>query len=78
MHLPKPLARAHAKQGKAPAYLYNLTLDFPSYQHGKPAWHCADIPFFFRNTDKVEICNIPGVSDRLEENIFRAVINFCR
>ena len=24
----------------------------------------------------MEICNIPGVSDRLEENIFRAVINF--
>jgi carboxylesterase type B len=72
----KALARAHAKQGKAPAYLYNFTLDFPSYQHGKPAWHCADIPFFFHNTDKVEICNMPGVSDRLEENIFRAVINF--
>ncbi|HZJ57535.1 MAG TPA: carboxylesterase family protein [Clostridia bacterium] len=73
----KALARAHAGEGKAPAYLYNFTLDFP-YQYGKPAWHCAEIPFFFHNTDKVEVCNIPGISDRLEKNIFNAVINFAR
>ena len=46
--------------------------------HNKIAWHCADIPFFFHNTDKVEICGMPGVSDKLEEQIFGAFMAFVR
>lgn len=45
---------------------------------GKPAWHCSDIPFFFHNTDKVLICNIPGVSDQLEDRMASAWVNFAR
>lgn len=71
----KALTALHAKGHKAPVWLYNFTLEFP-YQHGKIAWHCADIPFVFNNTDKVEICNIPGVSQKLEKQIFGAVAAF--
>lgn len=73
----KALARLHAQGEKAATYLYEFTLDFP-YQHGKSAWHCSDIPFFFHNTDKVEVCNIEGVNEKLEENMFQAVIHFAR
>ncbi len=74
----KELAKAHAAGGKAPTYLYEFTLNFEGFQNGKVAWHCSDIPFFFRNTDRVEICNIPGVSDELEEKMFDALMQFAR
>ena len=73
----KRLAKLHAEGGKAKTYLYNFTLEFP-FQHGKIAWHCSDIPFFFHNTDKVEICTIPDVSDRLEKQIFGALMAFAK
>jgi len=71
----KKLAALAAEQGKAAVYMYNFTLEFP-YRQNKIAWHCADIPFFFNNTDKVEVANIPDVSDRLEAQIFGAVKAF--
>ncbi len=71
----KKRAQAHAKGQKAPAYLYNFTLNFP-IQHGKPAWHCSDIPFVFHNTEKVEVTTIPEVTKDLEQQIFSAVISF--
>lgn len=73
----KAIAKAHAAGGKAPAYLYNFTFNFPLWQN-KPAWHCSDIPFFFHNTDLVEYCGIPGVADKLEEQIFGAFANFAK
>ena len=73
----KRLAALHAKGGKAKAWLYNFTLEFP-FQNGKIAWHCSDIPFFFNNTDKVEICGIPDVSDTLEKQIFGALMAFAK
>ena len=44
----------------------------------KIAWHCADIPFFFHNTDKVEICSIPDVAEKLEAQIFGAFMSFVK
>lgn len=73
----KKFAHAHAKGKNAKAYLYNFTLEFP-FQHGKIAWHCSDIPFFFKNTDKVEVCAIPGVTEKLEKKIFGAFIAFAK
>lgn len=73
----KSLAKLHARGGKAPSYLYLFTLNFP-YQYGKAAWHCSDIPFIFHNTDKVEVCNIDGVSGELEKQIFEAAMQFAR
>ena len=72
----KRLAKLHAKGG-AGTYLYNFILEFP-IQHQKIAWHCSDIPFFFHNTDKVEVCGIQGVSDELEARMFGALMTFAR
>jgi len=73
----KDLAKLQAQHQQAPAYLYNFTFEFP-YQNGKTAWHCSDIPFVFHNANKVEICNVPGVSDKLEKQVFMAFIQFAR
>lgn len=73
----KELAKLLAEGGKASAYLYQFTLEFPIF-YGKPAWHCSDIAFFFRNTDLVEVANMEGVSEKLEEQIFQAAINFAK
>lgn len=72
----KLLAAMHAQGKKAGTYLYDFTLEFPMMH--KIAWHCADIPFFFHNTDKVEICSIPDVTEKLEAQIFGAFMNFAR
>lgn len=73
----KRLAKMHAEGGKKNTYLYNFTLEFPFMYH-KIAWHCSDIPFFFHNTDKVEICGMPGVSEKLESQMFEAFMAFVR
>ena len=62
---------------KTPIYSYLFTYEFP-IEGGKPAWHCSEIPFVFHNTDKVAVCNIPGVSDRVEERMSSAWISFAR
>lgn len=73
----KRLAKLHAKGGKSGTYLYNFALEFP-IQYNKIAWHCSDIPFFFHNTELVEVCQIPGVSEKLEAQIFEAFMAFAR
>lgn len=73
----KRLARLHAEGGNVGTYLYDFTLEFPIF-HEKIAWHCSDIPFFFRNTELVEVCQIPEVRERLEAQIFEAFMSFAR
>ena len=73
----KRLARMHAEGGNIGTYLYDFTLEFPIF-HEKIAWHCSDIPFFFRNTELVEVCQIPEVRERLEAQIFEAFMSFVR
>ena len=58
-------------------YSYLFTLEFP-YKHGKTAYHCADIPFVFHNTELVPVANIEGVSDQLEKQMFEAIIQFAK
>ena len=62
---------------EAPVYSYVFAFDFP-VNFGTPAWHCSEIPFVFHNTDKVAVCNVPGVSDKLEEAMFGSWLNFAR
>ena len=62
---------------QAPIFSYMFAYEFP-YDDGKPAWHCSEIPFVFCNTDKIMICNEPGVSDKLESQMFGAWISFAR
>lgn len=72
----KELVKSFAKAGGT-VYSYLFSLEFP-YQHSRAAWHCADIPFVFHNTEMIPVANIPEVSDRLEDQMFKAVMNFAR
>ena len=69
------LIKACAARTEAPVWSYLFAYEFP-VQNGKPAWHCSDIPFFFHNIDLVPSANVPGVSDKLQEQIFKAVMAF--
>lgn len=66
-----------AETCRARAYNYLFSFTFP-YDDGKPAWHCADIPFAFHNIDKVPICHRPGISERLQEEVAGAYVAFAR
>ena len=70
-------AEQKAAAGGAPTYSYLFCFEFP-IEGGKSAWHCSDIPFAFHNCERVAVCNVPGVSDKLEEQVFSAWINFGR
>ena len=72
----KRLIESFAEAGGT-VYSYLFALEFP-YQHGKTAYHCADIPFVFHNTELVPVANIEGISERLEHQMFEAVIQFAR
>ena len=60
-----------------PAYSYLFALDFP-IDDGRPAWHGAEIPFAFHNTSLIPVCGIPGVAERLEEQVCSAWVSFAR
>ncbi len=69
--------KAKSEVASAPVYSYMFSLDF-EYDGGKPAWHCSDIPFAFHNASMIPICNIEGVSERLEEQVCGAYVNFAK
>lgn len=71
----KQLAALHAA-GNAGTYLYQFTLEFP-LRH-KSAWHCSDIPFFFHNAQDLELYAMPGVTEKLENQIFGAFLHFAK
>lgn len=72
----KELIEAFAREGGT-VYSYLFTLEFP-YKYGKTAYHCADIPFIFHNTELVPVSNIEGVTEKLENQMFEAVMQFAR
>ncbi|MCI7808258.1 carboxylesterase family protein [bacterium] len=65
------------EQHCADTYVYMMTYDMP-IDGGKVAWHCSDIPFAFHNTDRTPLFNVPGETDRLQERICGAFVNFAR
>lgn len=67
--------RARAAAG-GDVYSYLFEQDFP-IEGRTVAWHCADIPFFFHNTELVPVCHFDGAA-ALEERIFQAVMRFAR
>ena len=69
------LRRRAAAGGRVYGYLF--ALDFP-LEGGRVAWHCADIPFFFHNTNLVPSAQIPGVTQRLQEEMSGALLAFAR
>lgn len=66
-----------AEDGSAPSYNYIFAYDFP-IDDGKAAWHCADIPFIFRNIDRVAVCNEAEVGARLQDQFSTAWTNFAK
>ena len=68
-------SKVFAEDAAAPVYNYLFTYNF-TYNGGKPAWHCSDIPFFFHNTQLVPICLEPGVTEDLEAAMSRSFVNF--
>ena len=64
-----------AAASSAPTYQYLFALNF-DIMDGVPAWHCADIPFVFHNCDRVACCNIPGVTERLQDEMAGAWVSF--
>ena len=58
-------------------YSYLFTYNFP-YDNGHVAWHCSEIPFTFHNICLVPVCNEPGVTEKLEQQISDAWLNFAR
>lgn len=67
--------RARAAAG-GDVYSYLFEQDFP-IEGRTVAWHCADIPFFFHNTELVPVCHFDGAAV-LEERIFQALMRFVR
>ncbi len=62
---------------EAETFSYLFAFDFP-YEGGKTSWHCAEIPFVFHNAENIPICNQPPVSQKLENEICGAWVNFAR
>ncbi len=57
------------------AYLFNQNMPIGD---GTTPWHCSDIPFVFHNTELVPSSQIPGVTEKLEGQIFDTVMAFAR
>ncbi len=74
--LSKRLAKLHAEEGSEHTYLYDFTVEFPIQYH-KIAWHCSDIPFFFHNTDLIEICQFENAK-KIENQIFSSIMAFAK
>lgn len=66
-----------ASVSQAPVYSYMFATVF-DYDGGKLAWHCSDIPFWFHNTERIPVCQIDGVTKRLENQMSMALVNFAR
>lgn len=73
--LKKEFVNAKAAHPESAVYNYLFALDFPM-DGGSAAWHCSDIPFFFHNIDKAPYANIEEVSDRLQNQMSKALIQF--
>ena len=73
------IARRSRLNGSTWSYLFNM--DQP-VDGGRTPWHCSDIPYAFRNIDLVEYPHgpqaDPGLSARVQEQIFSAVLAFAR
>ncbi len=73
----KKLIDLKAQSDESPTFSYLFTYTFP-VDEGTAPWHCSDIPYFFHNADKVPVCNLPGVSDKMEHQMASAFVNFAR
>ena len=65
-----------AKESTAPTWNLLTTLTF-DYEGGSPAWHCADLPFVFRNSNLLPLYDGMGEScDRIRKAMSGAICAF--
>lgn len=70
-------AMEKAKVSSAPTYNYLFGLEF-NFNGGTPAWHCSDIAFYFHNAERLPICHVDGVMEKLERQMCSAFVNFAK
>ena len=69
--------RTKSEGEHAPNYAYLFVQDF-DYDNGRPAWHCADIPFCFNNASRIPYTySIPN-GEELNQVMSDAYVNFAR
>ncbi|MCM1254418.1 MAG: carboxylesterase family protein [Clostridium sp.] len=57
------------------SYLFNLDMNFDG---GRTPWHCADIPYFFHNTQFAPYTQEAGVTERIEKLMFDSIMAFAK
>lgn len=72
-------ASLKSTQGGAPAYLYWFTWQTPIFDRRPGAFHCAEIPFVFANTDKCDYWTGGGKRPKaLSDRMADAWVQFAR
>ena len=69
--------RAKAAAHAAPVYSYLFAACF-DYAGGRAPWHCADIPFFFHNTERAPYAYSILYRESLERQMVSSFVNFAR
>ncbi len=68
---------AKAQHQEAPTWAYLFAFELP-LNGGTLSFHCSDIPFALHNTSLVPGSNVPGASDKMENEMFSAWVSFAR
>ncbi len=61
----------------APAYEYLFDAEF-DFDNGRTAWHCADIPFFFANAERIPYCYSTPNCEDLNRMMAESFTNFAK
>lgn len=72
----RKLGVSRAAQG---GKVWNAMFALESHMKGGiTAWHCSDIPFTFHNAEYIEAAFIPGVSERIQDQMAGAWVAFAK
>lgn len=64
-----------AAGGKIWNYLFNFESPLNG---GTTAWHCSELPFMFHNAEYLEPSYVPGVTERLQDEMTGAWVSFAK
>lgn len=70
-------ADGRARDDCCGTFVYLNTFE-ASYDDGMPLWHCGDIDFFFHNAELSPLHQVPGVTSKLQDQIFGTFMSFVR
>ena len=74
----RSFVKGRAEWADAPVYSYMFCPIIP-YMGGVAPWHCAEIPYVFRNVDiEPAMCCAYQYTERLQEEISRAWVTFAK